>query len=89
MTARKTRKPRTVVTTEDAFGTPPAARGSMMKVAGKTDADEDLPLLTDDGEAMGPTEGDDTTMKGPVYPEGRVIRIRMRELRRLVRSGLI
>ena len=67
MTAQKTRKPRTAVTTEDAFGTPPAARSSMMAVAGKTDDDEDLPLLTDDGEAMGPTdEGDDTTMKGPV-----------------------
>jgi len=48
-----------------------------MNVAGKTD-DELKPgeeLLVDDGEAMGPTEGDgdygnDKVMNGPVYPEG-------------------
>jgi hypothetical protein len=72
MTARKTREARTVAT-EDAFGTPPAARGSMMAVAG---AEDELPageeLLTDDGEAMGPTEG-------------RVVRISLGELRRLLR----
>jgi hypothetical protein len=77
MTARKTRRSRTGVTTEDAFGTPPAARGSMMNVAGKTD-DELEPgeeLLVDDGEENKQTEG-------------RVIRVRLGALRRLVRTRM-
>lgn len=32
---------------EDAFGTPPAARGGMMNVAGASDEDNDEPLLID------------------------------------------
>ena len=48
MTARKTRRLKTAVTTEDAFGTPAAARGSMMNVAGATDDDVEGELLTDD-----------------------------------------
>lgn len=48
MTSRKTRGPKTVTTTEDAFGTPAAARGGMMTVAGASDSDETTPLLTDD-----------------------------------------
>jgi len=52
MTTRKTREARTVAT-EDAFGTPPVARGSMMNVAGASDEDQDLPLITDDELAEG------------------------------------
>jgi hypothetical protein len=87
MTARITRKPRTVVTTEDAFGTPAAARSSMMNVAGKTD-DELEPgeeLLVDDSELV---EDDPNTMKGPVYPEGKQIQISLGNLKRLVRARL-
>jgi hypothetical protein len=60
----------------DSFGTPPAARSSMMCVAGEEENDQDE-LLTD--------EGDDTIMNGPVYDEGKVIRIRLGELRKLIR----
>ena len=49
MTARKIREAVTG-TNEDAFGTPPAARGSMMNVAGATDDDVDAPLITDHDE---------------------------------------
>lgn len=52
MVVRNIRASRKAVTTEDAFGTPPAARGSMMNVAGKTDDDVDLPLITDDDEIV-------------------------------------
>lgn len=48
MTARKTRRLKTAVTTEDAFGTPAAARGNMMNVAGATDDDVEGDLITDD-----------------------------------------
>jgi len=50
MTARKAPTNEAVVTSEDAFGTPAAARGGMMTVAGAEDDDEELPLLTDDSE---------------------------------------
>lgn len=87
MTHRKTRDALEAVA--EGLGTayqPPAARSSMMKVAGRTD-DEMEPgeeLLADDGEAMGPTEGDGSTMAGPVYPEG-VVRCRLGELRSALR----
>ncbi len=75
MTARITRAPVPGVTTEDAFGTPPAARGSMMNVAGKVDADEDRPLLVDD-------DADD----GDEFLEGaRSVRMTLGDVRRLVR----
>lgn len=48
MTARNIRRLKTPVTTEDAFGTPAAARGSMINVAGATDDDVEGDLLTDD-----------------------------------------
>lgn len=67
----------------------------MMKVAGKTD--DDLPpgeeLLVDDPDATELSdmtdEGDDTVMKGPLYPHGSpnvqktesVVRVRLGELR--------
>ncbi len=91
MTARKTRRSRTGAITEDAFGTPPAARGNMMNVAGASDDDMDPgeELLVDDGEGTGNVEEvPDTTMKGPVYPEGKLIRIKLGALRELVRSRL-
>jgi hypothetical protein len=78
MTVRKLRVPKKMATELDSFGTPPAARSSMMCVAG--DEESDQPLLTD--------EGDDTVMKGPVYDEGRRIRISVGTLRSLVRSRL-
>ncbi len=89
MTARKTRRSQTGITTEDAFGTPPQARGNMMNVAGASDDDLDPgeELLVDDGEAN-VDEIPDTTMKGPVYPEGKRIRIKLGALRELVRSRL-
>lgn len=58
MTARKTRRLKLPATTEDAFGTPAAARSSMMNVAGATDDDHDEPLLVDN---------DPTTLPGPFY----------------------
>lgn len=79
MTARKTRKRVTVATEGGGPGAQAtAARSGMMAVAGATDADEDLPLLTD--------EGDDTTMDGPVYDEC-VIRITIGQLRQIIRSS--
>jgi hypothetical protein len=78
MTVRKLRVPKKVATEIDSFGTPPAARGSMMCVAGAEESQE--PLLTD--------EGDDTTMNGPVYDEGKIIRISVGTLRRLVHLRL-
>lgn len=79
MPIRKTREAKTLAT-EDAFGTPPAARGSMMNVAGASDDD------LEPGEELLTDEGDDTTMKGPVYDEGRKLRVRLGELRRLLRQ---
>lgn len=79
MTTRRIQETEEEVTNQDAFGTPPAARGSMLNIAGKDDADEELPLLDD---------GDDTTMKGPVYEGGRTLRISVRELRKLVVASL-
>jgi hypothetical protein len=79
MTARKIERP----VEEDAFGTPPAARGNMMNVAGASDADVDPDddLLTDvDGRDE--YKGNDP-IGGPVYPEG-VVRVRLGELRQLV-----
>jgi hypothetical protein len=73
-----------MTTTEDAFGTPAVARGSMMNVAGKTDAemDPDEELLVD--------EGDDTTMKGSVYPEGKqLLRMLISEIIRKSGSGYV
>jgi hypothetical protein len=55
----------------------------MMKVAGATDDDPDRQgeqLITDD---------DETTMKGPVYDEGRVIRTTVGQLKRLVRRSVL
>ena len=80
MTDRKTRKLQTRVTTEDAFGTPPAARDGMMKVAGRTD-DEIEP-----GEEI-LDEEDPTTMSGPIYPEGKV-RVSVGALREIVRTAI-
>lgn len=73
--------------TEDAFGAPPAARGSMMKVSGaedKLEPGEEL-LVDDPEEAAGPTEDASQTMKGPVYPEHK-IRITLGDLKRLVQE---
>lgn len=50
----------------------------MMCVAGEEESSNEL--LTD--------EGDDTTMKGPVYDEGKVIRMKVGTLRRIVRARL-
>lgn len=66
---------------EDAYGTPPAARSSMMVVA------DDRPNDGDDGELLvdgGPDEyeGNDTA-GAPRYAEGRIV-ISLGELRRLV-----
>ena len=87
MAIRNIRRPRKAVTTEDAFGTPPAARGSMNVVAGEED---DLQpgeeLLVDDGEDLGETDAMDT-MDGPVY-EGRIVRIKLGVLRRLLANKL-
>jgi len=68
---------------EDAFGTPPQARGGMMCVAGAEDElDPGEELLTDD--EANSDENIDTTMKGPVYPEGRSLRISIGSLRLLI-----
>lgn len=69
--------------TEDAFGTPFEARGSMMCVAGETDDDnmsDGEELLVDDMDEIDHVDASDdqprddknmdTTMKGPIYPEG-------------------
>lgn len=84
MAARKNRKP----VKEDAFGTPPAARGGMMKVAGASDdVEPGEELLSDcDGE---PDEyrGNDT-VGAPFYPREGVVRVRLGDLRRLV-AGLV
>ena len=82
MTVERIRRLRTGVTTEDSFGTPPAARGSMMNIAGASDDD------LEPGEELLTDEGDDTTMKGPVYDEGRTVRITVRELRELLAAAL-
>ena len=58
-----------------------ASRGGMMMVAGEEDLDVD-DLLVDDEKSI--DEEDNTTMKGPVYPEGKTIRIRLGDLRRLL-----
>ena len=57
-----------------------AARGGMMMVAGKEDLDDDL--LFDDETCV--KETDDAYMTGPIYPEGRTIRIKVGDLRRLL-----
>lgn len=84
MTARKV--------TEDAFGRPPSAIGSMNVVAGDEDDLEPGEELLDDGEV---TEHDDMaagdgmdTMDGPIYPEGRRIRMTIGELRHYVQTLL-
>lgn len=69
MTARKTRVLKTGITAEDAFGTPAAARSSMMNVAGASDDDQGLPIIADDDVVEG------------------VFRMRMHELRRLIRRA--
>jgi hypothetical protein len=56
---------------EDAFGTPAAARGSMLNIAGASEDDDDLPLLTDD------SEGDDKMSLGELR----------RLVRTLIRTG--
>jgi hypothetical protein len=74
---------------EDAFGTPPAARGSMNVVAGKEDdLDPGEELLIDDSEM---SEHDDVhagdgmdTMDGPIYPEGKIFKTTIGELRNLI-----
>lgn len=81
MTARKTRRPRTVESGDKFTGAfqPPQARSGMMKVAGATDADHaGQQLITDD---------DPTTMKGPVTDDGRdqrVLFMSVRELKEMV-----
>ena len=82
MTARLTRRLKTAVTTEDAFGTPAAARGSMMVVAGEEDLDDD-DLLFDDEVII---DEDETTLPGPIYPEGKVVRMKVGSLKRLLRQ---
>jgi len=65
---------------EDAFGTPPAARGSMNNLAnGPTDDDLEPgeEVLTDEGDGM-------DVMDKPIYPEGKVVRIKLGTLRRLL-----
>ena len=70
---------------EDAFGTPPAARGSMNNLANGADDDDLEPgeeLLTDEGDGM-------DVMDKPIYPEGRTIRIRLGDLRRLIERSML
>lgn len=70
---------------EDAFGTPPAARGGMMKVAGASDDDlepgEDL--LVDEGDPQPDEYKGNDAVGAPFYPEG-VVRISVGDLRRMV-----
>ena len=70
--------------TEDAFGTPPQARGSMNVLTGG-EGDDDLEpgeeLLTDEGDGM-------DVMDKPLYPEGRVVRVRLGNLRQLLSKAL-
>lgn len=79
MKARIIRRSGTMVH-EDAFGTPPAARGSMMCVAGETDDLEPGEELLVDDEVL---EDASETMDGPLYPEG-VIRVRLGALRKMI-----
>ena len=81
MTSRKNKKP----VKEDAFGTPPAARGGMMKVAGASDDDAEPgdELLSDCDGRSDEYEGNDT-VGAPFYPREGVARVRLGDLRRLV-----
>jgi len=81
MAARKNFEP----VEEDAFGTPPAARGGMMKVAGASDDDVEPgeELLSDcDGE---PDEyrGNDA-VGAPYYPREGTVRVRLGDLRKTI-----
>ena len=87
MTHRKTTR-RWVMMSEDAFGAPPAARGSMMNIAGAEDELEPgEELLVDDMPEGAGDYGDDKAMNGPIYAEGRV-RTSLRVLRRALQKAL-
>ena len=77
MTVRKIRGGRTLASEGlGPGGQATAARGGMMVVAGATDDDDDLII----------DEEDDTTMKGPIYPEGKTIKIKLGDLKTLLRQ---
>lgn len=86
MAARKNKKP----IKEDAFGTPPAARGGMMNVAGASDDDvePDEELLSDCDGRPDEYEGGNDTVGAPFYPREGVVRVKVGDLRRLV-AGVI
>ena len=86
MTAKKLAGPGLGITTEDAFGTPPQARGSMMNVAGKTDDDlRGEQLITDDAGEPDEYNGNDT-VGAPVY-EGDKVMMTMGQLREIIRKS--
>ena len=82
MATRKNRQP----VKEDAFGAPPASRGSMMNVAGASDDDRDGEELLSDSDAQPDEYRDNDTLGAPFYAQEGVVRIRLGDLRRLVRS---
>ena len=85
MTARKNE----YLTKEDAFSTPPAARGGMMKVAGASDDDVEAGdvLLSDSDGSPDEYTGNDAA-GAPFYPQEGLVRVRLGDLRRLIVSAL-